>query len=1075
MAPKNISIQDLVQGFAAHLKELHAAETNEASLRQNYIDPFWRALGWDVGDTVQLGPAESDVIVEKNVQTVDANGLRNRRPDYLFRIGGFPRFIVEAKKPTLDLDDDKDAIFQAKQYAWNSTIPFAVLTDFGHFRLYDATLKPIYQEPGRGIIKEFAINFEDYENQWDLLHATFGRAAVAEGSLENLLARVKKLKRGRRVRAADRTLVDLKGSEPVDQVFLAYLDVHRRHLASDIYHRNIESFPEADTLRGAAKLTEAVQRVMDRLVFMRVCEDRGIMPFGDLHKTLDRVGVEGGNLYGSLAAAFRDLDEKYNGYLYKPHFSEQLTVDAEVLSDFIRTLYPPDGPWDFAAIGDDILGIVYERYLGNVVAVKSNEAVVEEKPEVRHAGGVYYTPRFVVDTIVRRVLGPQLKGRTPAQVLDVKILDPACGSGSFLVVALQYLFDYCLAEVRRNPALARAAHGKPPARGAAGAASKTPIAFKDKQGEWSLAPDFRSALLTHCIYGVDIDQQAAEVTVMSLYLKMLEAKLPDNWATLWVERQLLPPLDNNIRCGNSLIDDEDYYAFREKTFQNQPSLYEDESRDTAFRINRFVWTSRSRGFGRLLDDDAVRERGHGGFDCIIGNPPYIRVQELNKWAPEECEYYKWRYKSAAKGNYDIYVVFTEKALSLLAPGGLLGFIMPHKFWQAQYGEGLRGIIAEGGHLRSIVDFGHHTVFSGASIYTAIHVFSHSPSRLNGVTVAKINKLTDASSQMAALERRAAPEGVETFRASRPTGAGAWTMLPPSRVASLAALREASGTRLSDIAARMAQGVRTSMNSVYVLTRIGKSQRFLSEYLGREVELEREFLLEFLGGRDMRRYEIRPASRVLIAPYQSVRGQSPVLADAGYLAQRFPATWAYLKACEKALRGREDGKMDSLQWYGYVYPKNLEVMKRQKIMVPDIIEQPAFSLDERGAFAFVSGYAVVLRPKFAHHTRLVLAILNSRIAGNFLRSISTALRGGWYRPFPQFIGQIPIKLPGTTEEKKLADAIVHSVGRIIAAKTALQGPMLSDREINQFGSEVEAHEQRINELVLRLYNVEAIPD
>ena len=133
-----------------------------------------------------------------------------------------------------------------------------------------------------------------------------------------------------------------------------------------------------------------------------------------------------------------------------------MKVDGSVLADFTRTLYPPDGPWDFAAIGDDILGIVYERFLGNVVTVKKNQADIEEKPEVRHAGGVYYTPRFVVDTIIRRVIGPKIQGKTPAEVLDVKILDPACGSGSFLVAALQYLFDYCIAAINADPSLAKA-------------------------------------------------------------------------------------------------------------------------------------------------------------------------------------------------------------------------------------------------------------------------------------------------------------------------------------------------------------------------------------------------------------------------------------------------------------------------------------------------------------------------------------------------------------------------------------------------------------------------------------------
>jgi len=705
MPDRRTNIADLVANFRAHIKAYKSKDTKEAEIRQQFIDPFWRALGWDVGDTKGIGPAESEVIIEKSVETAESSGLRSRRPDYLFRLGGFARFIVEAKKPAIDIDADFDAIFQAKQYAWNSTIPFAVLTDFEQFRLYDTTLKPIFNDPRRGLVKEFALDYDKYESQWDAILATFGREAVEGGSLERLLATVKKVKAGRRIRTVDRMLFDHKGIEPVDQVFLAYLDTHRRHFAAAIYRENKAVFPEADTLHGAAKLTEAVQRIMDRLVFMRVIEDRGIVAFGTLREMLERIGTEGGEFYDALSATFRDYDAKYNGYLYKPHFSEELKVDGGVLADFTRTLYPPDGPWDFAAIGDDILGTVYERFLGNTIVVKRGQATVEEKMEVRHAGGVYYTPRFVVDSIIRRVVGPKLRGKTPAEVLDVKILDPACGSGSFLVAALQYLFDDCLAKIHADPSLAKAhvpalteqAKGK-------GRKKKAELAFQDKEGRWCLAPDFRAALLTHCIHGVDIDQQAVEVTVMSLYLKMLEAKLPLNWQTTWVEDRLLPTLDNNIRCGNSLINDDDYFRFQDKMGNRQRGLYDAESADTTFRINRFDWESQTGGFGRLLSTHANKVRAGKptvGFDCIIGNPPYIRVQELNEWAPEECEFYKWRYDSAKKGNYDIYVVFTEKALRLLAPDGLLGFIMPHKFWQAAYGVGLRKLLADGRSIRQV--------------------------------------------------------------------------------------------------------------------------------------------------------------------------------------------------------------------------------------------------------------------------------------------------------------------------------------------------------------------------------------
>ncbi len=804
-------IATLVQGFATHIKALKSPETKEATIRQNYIDKFWRYLGWDVGDQNQRGPAECEVIIEKNVETAEAGGLRSRRPDYLFRLGASPRFVVEAKKPSIDIDLDQKAIYQAKQYAWNSTIPFAILTDFEQFRLYDTTLKPIFNEPGRGLVGDFSLEFGDYVTQWDVLVATFGRDAVEGNSLDRLLATVKKLKAGRRVRSVDRTLFDLKGSEPVDIAFLSFLDIHRRHLAADIYKHNKSHFPDADTHHGAARLTEAVQRIMDRLVFMRACEDRGVIVYGALRDTLERVGTEGGELYDSLGASFIDMNVRYNGYLYHPHFSTELKVDGNVLADFIRTLYPPDGPWDFAAIGDDILGTVYERFLGNVVTVRDGLVEITEKPEVRHANGVHYTPRFIVDTIIRRVIGPKLAGKTPAQVLDVKILDLSCGSGSFVVAALQYLFDYCLAAITAKPSLADV-EMPDIASGPAGKKrkKKSAIAFKGDDGLWYLAPDFRAALLTNCIHGVDIDQQAVEVTVMSLYLKMLESKLPDGWATLWVEKQLLPPLANNIHCGNSLIDSVDFDAY---VTEKHGGLFPMND-DVRFRINRFDWTSRTRGFGRLMDSEAKEKTGRGGFDCIIGNPPYIRVQELNKWAPDECEFYKWKYLSAREGSYDIYMPFTEKGLSLLSSDGQLGFIMPHKFWQNKHANGMRKLIADGKHLRSVIDFGDQQVFASATTYTAVHVLVKNAAS-KAIAIAKVLKLDDGPAQCAGIDAGHKAEGVEIFTAPNTLDHKPWFFHNSTTRALLNTLRNNSSLLFPEVCEAIFQGIVTGADPIFL--------------------------------------------------------------------------------------------------------------------------------------------------------------------------------------------------------------------------------------------------------------------
>jgi hypothetical protein len=320
-------VRELVQAFRENHKALKDEGTLEAVIRQEYIDTFWALLGWDVHNQKHRSLAEKDVVVEANVGTVEGHEIHQRRPDYLFRIDGFPRFIVEAKKCSVDIATDRDAMFQAKTYAWNAQIPFAILTNFDRFRLFDTTLKPDYHATAVGVIPDFDLKFEDYEQQWDVLEQTFGREAVAAGSLEKLLAKIKHVRAGRRIRGVDRMLIDLHGSEPVDRAFLAYIEDFRLRLAREFCRENRTSFREADTRHGAARLAEAAQRLIDRLVFIRVCEDRGVTSYGELRDAVNAARDNRRELYPELVRLFRKFDERYNGYLFKAHFSEELSVD----------------------------------------------------------------------------------------------------------------------------------------------------------------------------------------------------------------------------------------------------------------------------------------------------------------------------------------------------------------------------------------------------------------------------------------------------------------------------------------------------------------------------------------------------------------------------------------------------------------------------------------------------------------------------------------------------------------------------------------------------------------------------
>ncbi|RKY09029.1 MAG: hypothetical protein DRP66_03225 [Planctomycetota bacterium] len=1048
-------LRRLVNGFRENLKNLKDDQTPEAVIRQEYIDEFWKLLGWDVNNAAHRSLAQKDVVIEATVGTIEGTRERSRRPDYLFRIGGFPRFIVEAKRPSVDVFKDKDAIFQAKTYAWSAQIPFAILTNFERFRLFDTTIKPYYDEAGKGLVVDFDLRFEDYEEQWDVLCKTFGREAVAEGSLESLLASIKKVRKGRRIRGIDRMLIDLKGSEPVDRAFLGHLEQYRLRFAQGIYRDNKKNFPEANTRHGAARLTEATQRLIDRIVFIRVCEDRNITSYGRLRDIVNHAAKNRLELYDELVGEFRNFDQKYNGYLFKAHFSEDLTISGDLLADFVRTLYLPDGPYRFDAIGDDLLGVIYERFLGSVITVWRGEVRAEEKPEVRHAGGVYYTPKFVVDTIVRRVVGPKLEGKTPEEVLNINILDPACGSGSFLIAALQYVYDHCVHCFEKNPKLA-VVKASPKAR------TKTKkIGFKDEEGNWHLMPAFKGQILASCIYGVDIDGQAVEVTIMSLYLKMLEGKLPKNWQKDFLQSRLLPSLDNNIRCGNSLISQTDFDIYWERAFND---LFGGD-KEVKFRMNPFDWRSRTRGFGRIFDDKK-------GFDCIIGNPPYIRVQELKKWASEECEFYKANYESASKGNYDIYVIFIEKGLSLLAPNGFMGYICPNKFWTANYGINIRNLINTGKHINEIIDFSDQQVFRGVTTYTAIQIFTKTGNE--EIKYRSILNLVDGEKQIKTIDN-SSDNNWNRFNAFHPKRNENWIFRDQELDLWCQEL-EKHNSKLTEISSEIFVGLQTSADTVFLFENYKEGPKHFevfSKASNSWVKIEAALLKRVVRSGQIGRYWARSTAYVLF-PY-SITNNYPKIISEKSMKSLYPFSWEYLKSHEVLLRGRESGKFNNLEWYGLMR-KNLDKWDSPKIMIPYMVTELSAYYDEEGDKYFVNvttgGFGI--RSNLIDE-KLLTAYLSSSLLDKWFKAQAGKFHGGYFGANKQYIENLPIKIPKTKAEIALATKIQHRVKMVSKLKEESFGEHLSDREKESFSRQIESHQSQIDSLVLELYGVGGLPE
>jgi len=1119
MAPTNFEafeseLSRLVESFGKRLAELKKPGYAEAQLRDDFLNPFFRALGWDMENRAGLIQQEREVEIESATQI----GGGRKRADYLFRTDKRDRFVCEAKKPAEELH--ARYAFQAKRYAWNKGVWMALLTDFEELKIYIVGGKPRLDEPHVGEWKSW--HFRQYpliaRELWDLL----ARDKIAVGSIDAALDALPRKATGTG-KARQPWLIKPDRQRALDTDFLEFLDATRRALASDIYKNN-----DHDGLAEGNTLTEFCQRIIDRILFLRICEDRDIdtgttlqsivekwrkntghddtgrrarqQPFDSLreeppaHYGGDGIRAPKDSLWRRVIEHFRALDRRppshvpfFNGNLFKPHDSEKLIIGDEWLAGFIGELSDDETPYLFSEIPVEILGSVYERFLGKIVRPHGKGITIEEKPEVRKAGGVYYTPRYIVDYIVEQTAGKLLdeiaggsagfsplqrppagkslenpepvgestakrpEGRAPLRDFEkrtvaLRLLDPACGSGSFLIRAFERVCEHWQkrltadlrevldAEGRAGSPLPAAEHGETSATpdGAHGVTrptnKATRAAWEKKHralcwvdaatGDVHLTVALKRQILTQNIYGVDLDAAAVEVTQLSLYLKMLEN---ENRTTLQRQRELLadetdiallPPLQDNIKCGNSLI----------------ASDFSMMSEDLV-RVHAFDWPVQ---FALIMKA--------GGFDAVIGNPPYIRIQGFPE---DQIAYFGNNYR-AATGNYDIYVNFVERGLNLLSKTGRLGMILPNKFFRTDYGLGLRTLLGEQKAVAGIVDFGAEQVFD-ATTYTCLLFLSRKRSETFDHASSKADEKVLRGVQ---LQQRS----IDSLSSA------AWTLADKTQLELLEKLKSES-VRLLDLPADMSRGSSSGDDEVFVVEANGHG-------------LEKDILRTPLFASDFNRYLFAPENKWrIIFPYVAEKDGFRLMTSSE-LQKRFPKAFARLQENAGRLKERKQFK----EWFGYSAPRNLELHDRAQIAVPLLADGGLFALipkSSRGSICPMAsgGFTITLGADCSFKPEFVLGILNSKLSFWFLRQISNIFRGGWITCTKQYFGELPIirldlKKPA---DKSRHDKLVVLVDKLLGLMPKLRAAT-SDSEKAVLQNAVTATDQQIDQLVYELYGL-----
>lgn len=918
---KNI-IHTLVEKYETNRDFYRTSKFNETQVRNEFLDPLFEALGWDIRNMSGKSTNEREVLLEESLK---ANAsTHSKKPDYTFRLFGERKFFLEAKKPCVDISTDDNPARQVRRYGYTANLKISVLSNFEYLYIYDTSYKV---EDGDTLTKARikSYHYTEYENAVKELLQLLGRESVYTGYFEEIWKNIE-------LNAVHQS---------VDSLFLEQINQWRLMLGRQILSYD----PDLDI----DYLGDIVQSYINKILFLRVCEDRNIETYQHLLTIADHKS------HKELVAKFKKADSKYNSGLFEELISEEII--GNVSSSFwtiIRQLYFPENPYSFTVLSSDILGRIYEIFLADKLAVVDGELKIVKKPENMERD-IVTTPNFVVREILRQTAVEIIQGKTANEINNLKCADIACGSGVFLLELYQMLQDSLVDYYLNNDC------------------SKL---VQTSIGTYKLPYAMKRNLLVNCIYGVDKDFNAVEACKFGLLLKLLEDENIDSLSSF---HPILPTLSNNIFYGNSLLSTADVPA------------------SDALEINPFDFGDRT-------------------FDLIVGNPPYMRTEDIKAFTPKEKPLYEKRnrYKTAYK-QYDKYFLFIERALNLLKPDGFLGYIVPSKFMKVGAAEKLRSHIANHAYLKTLMSFGAHQLFADKSTYTCIIVLEK-----NRHAHFKYSEVSDF------IGWRVRNVNAYKFceRPSIAINAGTWVLCTDEQLPLLKKVTihaKPLGNIVGDD--YIFNGIQTSANKIYVFVPKSETRTTYTfkAFDGNEYEVEKVVTKPYFktvqGSEAMSTYRtFKPNARVFF-PYKKDNGGHLQLIPLETIQRNYPLFYTFLMAAKpglnKASRDIQPKPTTANEWHRYGRHQSLEACEVEEKMIVGVLSQTdKYAIDNNGTLVSsggTAGYCLVSIPPGCQYSIYYIQAILGSIQGEWLASLyGEIFRGGYIARGTKVLKQIPIR-------------------------------------------------------------------
>lgn len=743
-----------------------------------------------------------------------------------------------------------------------------------------------------------------------------------------------------------------KDTTSFDSFFLAQIEKWREILAIDILKNNKDINEES--------INFLIQRLLNRILFLRICEDREIEKYETLRKISN---------YEELKTLFILSDKKYNSGLFdfiEDNLSLNINLDKQLLINIFEELYYPSSPYDFSVIDPLILSQIYEQYLGSRIALVPQLPIqIVQEPEVVASNGVVPTPKLIAKEIVKETLEALDLKNDLEKIKRIKIADICCGSGTFLIALYDQLINMHIEILLENKIF------------------DDNILYKQSNNIWHLTLNEKRKILSNNIFGVDVNPYAVEVAKFSLLLKFIEnenSSSIDYFLNL-NNTKILPKLSDNIKCGNSLINDS-FYDYDKSCLENDELL---------FRIKPFNW-----------DDEFPFLKSMDGFDAVIGNPPYVRIQNLVKYSKEEINYYRSKYSPYSVGKkdtFDKYYLFIERAISLINKNGIVGYIVPHKFFIVKGGVKLRSIITEKCNLYKIVHFGVTQIFPGRLTYPAIIILTKK--RQDKFLFKRVKEIKSDTYLRDAI-------GIE-YEQERYLKAP-WIFLSKEADSLFKKIYSRKTTPLKDIA-DITVGIQTSADDVFVIHSVKEGGKNVTiKQNGMPWDIEKDILQPCIYDVKLDLYDKPIANSFMIFPYE-IKGNKAIVFSENKMENIYPLCWKYLchnkeRLLKRSINGSKDPK-----WYQFGRSQSLTKFHNSEKLIWKVLSKEASYTYDISNVLFTGGgngpyYSLINCKEYS--ILYILAVLSHPIIEAMVKSGASEFQGDYYSHGKQFIENLPIK-------------------------------------------------------------------